>query len=132
MRPLFVPFLALLCVLAAVPASAGQRHLGAGNHHSVFYLADQNTLYTAGENELGQLGLGPAAPAWRTHAVAERLEPFWTGRLVDVAAGLNTSIVVDEAGAVFTWGYNVQKQLGYDGVGRIGPTPSYPSCFWTL
>ena len=76
------------------------------------------TLWAWGNNYWGQLGLGDSGPA--TH----RSSPIQVGSLttwLNIASGGASTVATKTDGTLWTWGYNVQGQLG------LGNTTSYSS-----
>lgn len=78
-------------------------------------------VYTWGYNASGQLGnnTSNATTSYGVPLVVTTAgTPMAGKKIVDVAAGLNHSIAVDDAGAVYTWGYNANGQLGNASTGQ--------------
>lgn len=115
---LLVPLL-----FSLLEASAAVRHVGAGNHHSIFLAADTNTVWTAGEDILGQLGKGEGGELLKNNPDPHQVQGGWQGKVVDVSAGLNTNAVLTENGELWTWGFNRLGQLGHSFDAEIVGTP---------
>ncbi|MCF7808221.1 MAG: choice-of-anchor D domain-containing protein [Candidatus Marinimicrobia bacterium] len=84
--------------------------IAAGFYHSIA-LASDNTLYTWGDNSVGQLGDGTTSSSLVPIAVT--MDGALAGKaIVAIAAGLNYSLVLTGSGEVFAWGTNDKGQLG--------------------
>ena len=74
-------------------------------------LCDDNTLYSWGRNDMGQLGNGN-----NTHSllpVAVNMSGSLSGKTItQIACGADHSLVLDSDGKVYAWGYNYAGQLG--------------------
>jgi alpha-tubulin suppressor-like RCC1 family protein len=81
--------------------------IDAGGRHCIV-LRENNTVYTWGDNEYGQLGLGNYADA--TYATSS--SGLSSGIEIDVAAGLVHSMVLRINGATRVCGSNDRSQLG--------------------
>jgi alpha-tubulin suppressor-like RCC1 family protein len=99
--------------VSTLAAQGAVRHVGAGNHHSVFLEPTSLEVWTVGEDILGQLGKGTGGELLKNNAQPHRVEGGWTGTPVDVSAGLNTNAVVTDDGELWTWGFNRHGQLGH-------------------
>ena len=92
-------------------------YAAAGTHHTICTTAD-GSVFTWGSGECGKLGLGDDR--------SDKLVPTLVrGELqsktaVQVAAGGNHSACVAEDGSVYSWGNNIQGQLGVAGVNDAG------------
>lgn len=84
---------------------------GAGNHFSVFLDTQTNTLYTTGENVLGQLGNGATGFDVKTPLVVEMPDGF-DAKIVSVSAGLIHTTFLTEDGDVYAFGFNNRGPLG--------------------
>ncbi|HEY2666479.1 MAG TPA: hypothetical protein VGK51_06550 [Actinomycetota bacterium] len=115
---------------AACPGSAlaGISEVSAGWDHSLA-LDTTGTVYAWGFNGFGQLGNNPAgcvpggAPVCPNSAVPVLVAfPPGTPPMIDIAAGSNFSLSLDNTGQVWSWGYNgVQGELGQGAGWPIGP-----------
>ncbi|MEO1109926.1 MAG: Ig-like domain-containing protein [Pseudomonadota bacterium] len=92
-----------------VPVAAST--VGAGNHFSVFLDAETNTLYSSGENVVGQLGNGTNGFDVKTPLAVEMPEGF-DARIVSVSAGLLHTTFLTEDGDVYAFGFNNRGPLG--------------------
>jgi Ca2+-binding RTX toxin-like protein len=84
---------------------------GAGNHFSVFLDTDTNTLYTSGENVVGQLGNGATGFDVKTPLAVQMPEGF-DANIVSVSAGLLHTTFLTEDGDVYAFGFNNRGPLG--------------------
>ena len=115
MRPTRLPPLGIRIVQAA-----------AGGAHSLLLTAAGEVL-AFGNNDYGQLGLGDQGDGTeRLQPTALRTQPtalaeFAGRRVVALSAGGECSAAVDEAGGLWSWGYNA-GQLGHgDHVAKLRP-----------
>lgn len=90
-----------------------------GGAYHTLYINSLGHLYALGCNNCGQLGLGDTNPHING---PERIEWAIAGdgktripmpQVVDIAAGESHSIAVSADGRVFSWGANLEGQLGY-------------------
>lgn len=78
-----------------------------GNSHTLAIDAD-GEVWSWGLNTKGQLGLGHNNPTVRPQKVN-----FSKGvKIIEVAAGGAHSVAIDRDGKVYTWGWNINGQLG--------------------
>ena len=84
---------------------------GAGNHFSVFLDTETNTLYTTGENVVGQLGNGATGFDVKTPLPVEMPEGF-DAQIVSVSAGLLHTTFLTDDGDVYAFGFNNRGPLG--------------------
>lgn len=121
MRKISLIFASILIVSAL--ASGAIRHLGAGNHHSVFLHPETHDVWTVGEDIVGQMGFGGASERIKDNPRPHRVDPAWGGKAIDVSAGLNTNAVVTDRGELWTWGFNRMGQLGHSEGAEVVPGP---------
>ena len=94
---------------------SGVKTLAAGNN-STFYISGDGSLWTAGYNYYGELGLGNRD----TQASFKKVES--AGQNVKtLAAGIRHTVLLKEDGTLWTAGYNFNGQLGL-GVNTQGDT----------
>lgn len=112
--------------LTQVEMPAGERvvYAAAGKDFSVF-ASESGGLFTAGSGEFGQLGNGRTGESIETGnrleydfmRVAGRVPGFADGegapRIVQVAAGANHALALDDAGHVWSWGAGGYGRLGH-------------------
>ncbi|KAK3945671.1 BTB/POZ domain-containing protein 1 [Diplogelasinospora grovesii] len=79
-------------------------------HSAVLTMDPVSNLYVCGIGRGGRLGLGDENTRFTYTAVQG---PLADKRVVQVALGLNHSVAIDDAGALWTWGNNAYSQLGY-------------------
>jgi alpha-tubulin suppressor-like RCC1 family protein len=77
---------------------------GGGLHTTVVLLAD-GTVWTAGENTFGTIGVTPVVGSGRVRHNA-------LSGVVSVAHGLRHAVAVTSTGAVYIWGDNIQAVFG--------------------
>ncbi|NDI35183.1 S-layer homology domain-containing protein [Chengkuizengella sediminis] len=80
-------------------------------------LASDGTVYTWGNNEFGQLGLGDAITENQT--TPQEVMSLSGKTIEQVSAGGEHIAVIDSDGKVYTWGRNQLGQLGYETSGGI-------------
>lgn len=85
--------------------------LGAGNHFSVFLDREANTLYSTGENVVGQLGNGATGFDVKTPRPVLLPEGF-DEAIVSVSGGLTHTTFLTDAGRVYAFGFNNRGPLG--------------------
>ena len=102
----------------APPAPSTPVRVGAGNRHSFAVDADGRT-WAWGENGHNELGDGTSVD--RTAPVPIPTLP--TGQWSDAGGGLHHSHLLDAQGRVWSWGDNVDGQLGTGNVGTDHATP---------
>lgn len=85
--------------------------LGAGNHFSVFLDDETNTLYSSGENVVGQLGNGAVGFDVKTPRAVVMPEGF-DAKITAVSAGLLHTTVLTDDGDVYAFGFNNRGPLG--------------------
>lgn len=91
--------------------------VAAGYEHTLALRAD-GTVWAWGNDNLGQLGIGPSAGS--TNSPAQSQIPAQAA-IVAIAAGSFFSLALDASGNVWGWGYNSGGQLG-TGVSPGGTT----------
>jgi alpha-tubulin suppressor-like RCC1 family protein len=82
-----------------------------GNHFTLFLDREMNTVYAAGENGLGQLGVGVTGfdvPA----AIPVALPEGFSETIVSVSAGLIHGSFLTEGGDLYVWGFGNNGRLG--------------------
>lgn len=101
-------------------------------HNHVVAITEEGSLYVWGRNDRGQLGLGYAG----SQDIRTRFKPtlleITNGNgqkqeVIDVAVGLEHTMVVVNGGRVFAWGSNQYGQLGIDEKPEIIPYTSVPT-----
>ena len=83
-------------------------------------LTSAGTVYTWGDNSLGQLGLGSGATATKT--VATLIPTSTLSGVTAIASGANHGMALKSDGTVWTWGDNTFGQLG-NGTTTASPAP---------
>ena len=88
------------------------RHISCGLNHTVAQTHDGN-LYAWGEGKYGQLGLGDNRDRFvPSLLVVKREESGKIARFADMSCGGRHCIAAALNGAVYTWGWNSNGQLG--------------------
>lgn len=87
--------------------------IAAGGSHSLF-LDSVHNVWACGYNAFGQLGVGDTTD--RNHGVVpvdlSAVSASGTGNPIQVAAGLDHSLLLTDSGYVWAWGSNSLDQLG--------------------
>ena len=96
--------IALLLALCSGSGVAATPKVAAG--WNTFALKTDGTLYAAGNDAQGQLGLG------RSKVFPSPLQTIGLNNVFSLAAGAYHSAVLDNDGKVWTWGFNTFGQLG--------------------
>ena len=100
----------------SLPAGTVITSLATG-HFATFAVTSKGTVYSWGDNQFGQLGLGSATgpdtcgsdPCSTTPALMD----FPSGTVVtQVSDGLSFAVALTSAGKVYAWGYNGYGELG--------------------
>jgi E3 ubiquitin-protein ligase HERC4 len=95
--------------------------IACGDDHCLV-LTKGGQLYTWGDNQFGQLGIGPAAVGKKV-AVPSPLDCLTPLPIRSIACGAHHSFIVSHSGAVYAWGKNNMGQLGLgDTDDRVFPT----------
>ena len=103
---------------SALGSVQSRSRIAAGNGHSVALRPD-GSVWTAGDNYLGQLGDGT-----KTNRIAPVQVQGLSG-VVAVAAGSIHSLAVRSDGTAWAWGSNSDGQLGNGGLTMYGTTPTH-------
>lgn len=99
---------------------SGQFKLDAGREHSLGLL-DSGAIWSWGDNESGQLGIG-----YLDYSRFPKRVPLLE-RVVDIAAGDDHSLALVSGGAVFAWGGNTYGELGDGSVAQADLPVEVPS-----
>ncbi|OBS65623.1 hypothetical protein A6R68_05842 [Neotoma lepida] len=94
------------CVKALKPEKV--KLAACGRNHTIVS-TDKGSVYAAGGNNEGQLGLGDTDDRDTFHQIA-----FFTPKVIikQLSAGANTSAALTEDGKLFMWGDNSEGQIG--------------------
>ncbi|WP_272946193.1 chitobiase/beta-hexosaminidase C-terminal domain-containing protein [Geobacter sp. OR-1] len=95
-----------------VTAIQGITAIAAGDYHSLA-LRNDGTVWAWGYNNYGQLGNGTDQQASNTPVKVKNL----TG-IIAIAAGAGHSVALKNDGTVWTWGNNVDSQLGNNSMAK--------------
>lgn len=88
--------------------------MAGGEHHSIV-LTKSGAVFTYGEdNSYGQLGTGDTTP----HTTPTNITGSFVGKVVQIAALGDHSLVLTEDGRVYSWGDNEYGQVGNGTIGR--------------
>ena len=99
--------------------------VAAGMGHSMA-LDSNGAVYTWGQNDMGQLGIGTSGSGTNSLVpVAIPASAFGGKTITDIAAGRTHSVALASDGTVYTWGDNSVGQLGNNtsGTGVISNVP---------
>ncbi|XP_011269990.1 hypothetical protein CAOG_08419, partial [Capsaspora owczarzaki ATCC 30864] len=99
-----VPVPTLVKELYGIPI----RQLAAGGRHTLA-LTFNGQVYSWGNNQFGQLGVGDTAP----HTIPSRLKTLEHQFCAHIACGEDHSVVLTETGGVYSFGAGGQGQLGH-------------------
>ena len=126
--PQFVPTLGHE---ALGPEGANLQRIVSGQNH-VVAVTQEGNMYVWGRNDMGQLGLGfQGAEDTRTRYKPTLLELFSANgvklEVIDVALGLEHTVVLVSGGRVYAWGSNQHGQLGIDVTPDLTPFTSVPT-----
>jgi alpha-tubulin suppressor-like RCC1 family protein len=99
--------------------------VAAGVLHTLV-LTESGQLYSFGGNYDGQLGreTTPAPGKWANPTPTLVTLPAQEGKVVQIAAGRNSSFAVTESGQLYAFGENRYGQLGFEENSGPGPDPS--------
>lgn len=86
--------------------------------HTAF-ITSTGELYTRGQNNSGQLGIGN----FRSLSEFQKVEFFNDDFIIDVEITTDFSIVLTSSGQVYAFGDNNNTQLGNEYIGSSSPTP---------
>ena len=89
-----------------IPGLTDVVKVACGGQHTLF-LKEDGTVLATGSNTFGQLGLGIADPRVFIPTPIPGLSD-----IADIASGVDHSVAVTTDGRVFTWGRNLEGQLG--------------------
>ena len=81
--------------------------IASGGQHTLF-LTQTGGLYGCGLNNYGQLGDGTTL----SRSLPVAVSTLASSKIVDIAAGLNHSVALDQFGKLWSWGQNSYGQLG--------------------
>lgn len=95
-----------------VPLISGVGQLAAGGSHVLVLIGTD--VYAWGYNGYGELGDGTQLD----RATPQKVVFPTPTAVVAIAAGAAHSVAIDAMGNVWTWGYNLGDQLGYDTVAK--------------
>jgi len=85
-----------------------------GRHHSLF-LAEDGSVYAAGDNKSGQCGQSQLSHVYTTPSQVQ----LGGNKAVSIAAGVDFSLVLLETGAVVSFGSPQYGQLGHGTDGQV-------------
>lgn len=89
-----------------------------GSYHTL-YINARGQIFSFGCNNCSQLGLGDTeehsvGPTRVTHALDAQNKLIECPRMVDIAAGESHSLALSADGRIFSFGSNVEGQLGFN------------------
>lgn len=101
--------------------------LASASHYGLILSEDGRSYWALGDNSQGQFGDGTTRPGQGPEFHMDRapVRIDWTGfsPLVDIVSGAAFALALDEQGRVWSWGRNVEGELGDGGPtsGRLVP-----------
>lgn len=95
--------------------------VAAGESYSMA-LDSLGKVWVWGDNRLGQAGVDPTINAM-VLLPARLALPVDSGSCVAISAGGSHGLALNNAGVLFSWGYNGLGQLGYTTEGPVSPSP---------
>lgn len=110
----------LIATPTPVYGLTGLTAIASGDHHTLFLHKD-GTVWVAGSNVFGQLGLGTTDPIFNV-GTPTRI-PNLSG-IIAVAAGSVHSMALREDGTVWAWGLNQEGELGTGSTSAPIPSPT--------
>jgi len=96
-----------------------------GNAHSVFIKSD-GTLWSAGDNSYGQIGINDLSTQFFSSPVQEILNKQW----VSATTASNCTIAIDFDGFAWSWGQNNTGQLGQNDTANKSTPVQISSAKW--
>ena len=82
----------------------------AGSEYYSLALTDTGEIYSWGNNDYGQLGLGTIEPYKLTPQKVTK--PSGVSKFINIAVGKNHSLALTDTGDIYSWGKNGYGQLG--------------------
>lgn len=101
----------------------------AGRAHSLM-LSSTGTVYAAGRDEYGQLGVGSEGGRTGAALCHRLIRSLAEHRVVLVVCGNNHSLAVTDGGALWVWGCNDAEQLGIPSSDDSPPQPVMMPWLW--
>ena len=108
-------------VPAEIPNFANIQTVAGGMYHTLA-LTDDNKVYAWGYNEDGELGDGNSGDSITPVQVLGKGGVGFLSSVTQITAGAYHNVALQSGGAIYTWGYNWEGQLG-DGTKTNKSTP---------
>jgi alpha-tubulin suppressor-like RCC1 family protein len=111
--PLETPLVSCPTLLPQPDALAGKKisKVACGSSYSMLITQD-GSLFSFGDNEQGQLGLGPGSRSTRRTWIPSLVAFPLPTKVIDVACGYNHVVALSSEGHVHVWGQNQGGKLG--------------------
>ena len=95
--------------------------ISAGGYHTVA-IDEEGKVYTWGYNYYGQLGDGTTEESNVPICISDKDNELKGKKIINISAGGDHTVAIDEEGKVYTWGDNYCRQLG-DGTSDDSEVP---------
>lgn len=84
----------------------------AGSDTHQVILMESGQVFTSGQNNFGQLGIGTIDSSEARSTILHNITAQFDGKVISVSAVGNFTLALTEDGKVYSWGYNGQGELG--------------------
>ena len=84
----------------------------AGSDTHQVILMESGQVFTSGQNNFGQLGIGTIDSSGAKSTTLHNITAQFDGKVISVSAVGNFTLALTEDGKVYSWGYNGQGELG--------------------
>lgn len=84
----------------------------AGSDTHQVILMESGQVFTSGQNNFGQLGIGTIDSSEARSTILHNITAQFDGKVISVSAVGNFTLALTDDGKVYSWGYNGQGELG--------------------